>query len=204
MRQMKSAKVIDTAVSINRGLPVVSLDLTNRTRQRGAVLLVGMIMLLVITVMGISSISSVTMEERMVSNMQNARRAFQGAEAALSVCERFVRDSTPAAMQVNSGVSVVVGQYDTNWTGAGTWWDAAAFWATNGRPAALTGAVAAGVGLTSQPTCVYEYVGKVSSLDLDDKYLTVSPGSKEVFRVTTHSFGGDVSTQAVIESFYVK
>ena len=54
--------------------------------QQGAVLLIGLIMLLILTVIGTSGITTVTMEEKMVSNMQDDTRSYEGAETALANC----------------------------------------------------------------------------------------------------------------------
>ena len=60
-------------------------------RQQGAVLLTGLVLLFVITVLGVSGMQSVTLDERIISNMQSASLAFHGAEAALSNCEANVQ-----------------------------------------------------------------------------------------------------------------
>jgi type IV pilus assembly protein PilX len=52
-------------------------------RQRGVVLIVGLIMLLVLTLLGLAASSGTTLEEKMVRNDQRHQIAFQAAEAAL-------------------------------------------------------------------------------------------------------------------------
>ena len=54
-------------------------------RQRGAALVVGLMMLLALTLIGITTMSLNTMELRMASNAQNKSNAFQAAEAGLEV-----------------------------------------------------------------------------------------------------------------------
>ena len=51
--------------------------------QRGAALVVGMILLLVLTVLGISGLVTATLELQMAGNAQNQERAFQAAEAGI-------------------------------------------------------------------------------------------------------------------------
>lgn len=73
-----------------------------KAKQRGVVLIVALIMLVVITLLGISSIRTVLQEERMAGNTLDRSLAFQAAEAAL-------RDGEAAALAqsklspVNSG-----------------------------------------------------------------------------------------------------
>lgn len=52
-------------------------------KQRGAVLVVSLVMLLMLTLIGISSMSTVTLEEKMVGNMRDHNLAFQAAEAGM-------------------------------------------------------------------------------------------------------------------------
>jgi len=55
------------------------------TRQRGAVLIVAMILLLVLTLLGVSAMNTSQLEERMAANSQEFNRAFQSAESGLSM-----------------------------------------------------------------------------------------------------------------------
>ncbi len=54
-------------------------------RQRGAALMVGLMMLMVLTLIGITTMGMNTMELRMASNAQNKSNAFQAAEAGLEL-----------------------------------------------------------------------------------------------------------------------
>ena len=52
-------------------------------RQKGAALIVGLVLLLVLTVLGVSGITMATLELEMTGNMQAAEYAFQAAETGL-------------------------------------------------------------------------------------------------------------------------
>ena len=52
-------------------------------RQRGAVLVIGLLILLVMTLIGVTAMSTSTMQERMSANGMNANIAFQAAESAV-------------------------------------------------------------------------------------------------------------------------
>lgn len=54
-----------------------------RTRQRGAALVVGMILLLVLTLLAISGMNTATLELQMAGNAQSAQNAFQAAETGI-------------------------------------------------------------------------------------------------------------------------
>ena len=56
---------------------------TNHTRQSGAALIVGLLLLVVITVLAVSGMSTATTELAMARNDQNYENAFQAAETGL-------------------------------------------------------------------------------------------------------------------------
>jgi type IV pilus assembly protein PilX len=57
------------------------------TKQSGAVLIVSMLMLLVVTMLGITSMSPTVMEEKMAGNNRQKQLAFQAAGAGLRTAE---------------------------------------------------------------------------------------------------------------------
>lgn len=58
--------------------------LKNRTSQRGAALIISLIVLLVLTLIGVAGMNTSVMQERMAVNSQNSNRAFQAAESTVS------------------------------------------------------------------------------------------------------------------------
>jgi type IV pilus assembly protein PilX len=54
-------------------------------RQEGAALITALVMLVILTLLGLSSISTSTMEERMAANAQEINRAFQAASTGLEI-----------------------------------------------------------------------------------------------------------------------
>jgi type IV pilus assembly protein PilX len=68
-----------------------------RQKQKGAVLLVCLVMLLVLTMIGVSSMSSSTLQERMAGGARDYNQAFQAAEASLRIGEAYVREQVAAS-----------------------------------------------------------------------------------------------------------
>lgn len=66
-----------------------------RRDEQGAVLIVGLIMLLLMTIVGLSAVSGSNMQELMVGNLRDKSLAFQAAEAGLRVGEDAVNDVNP-------------------------------------------------------------------------------------------------------------
>lgn len=66
---------------------MVSSELQMMKSQRGATLIVGMIMLLLMAIIGVSAIQTTTLQERMSGNMRDSTMAFQAAEVAIRYVE---------------------------------------------------------------------------------------------------------------------
>lgn len=58
--------------------------------QRGSVLLVSLVLLLIVTLLGTAAMQGATLESKMTSNSQARQQAFNSAEAALRQAERFI------------------------------------------------------------------------------------------------------------------
>lgn len=63
-------------------------------RQRGAVLFVSLIILLLMTIIGVSAIQNTTLQEKMAGNLRDANLAFQAAEAGLRDAEKYLATTT--------------------------------------------------------------------------------------------------------------
>ena len=70
--------------------------------QRGATLVVGMILMVLLTLLGLTALGTSVLEERMAANARDRIRAFQAAEAALRFCEAAI---TPASVFSATGGS---------------------------------------------------------------------------------------------------
>lgn len=58
-------------------------NIKSPAQQRGAVLLISMLILIVLTLIGITGLSNTSLEERMSHNFQQSTVAYQGAESAI-------------------------------------------------------------------------------------------------------------------------
>lgn len=69
------------------------------SKQTGAVLITSLLILLVMTIIGVSSIGSTNLEERMAQNFQNIAITFQAAESAIN---KVVNASNPGGSGASS------------------------------------------------------------------------------------------------------
>lgn len=81
-------------------------------RQRGAVLVVALIFLLVMTMLIMASVRGTVLQERMAGNIYDRSLAFQAAEAALREGERYALESAPKPTGVACDTSGNCGKPD--------------------------------------------------------------------------------------------
>src|SRR5690606_2392355 len=72
--------------------------------ERGAALVVSLVLLLVVTILGVTSMRTTTLQERMAGNMRDSNLAFQAAEAALREGEEFLQQATLPAFAGSTGL----------------------------------------------------------------------------------------------------
>ena len=168
-------------------------------RQRGIALFISLILLLVLTIAGVSAVQTTTLEERMARNSHDTLLAFQSAEAALRQAEDWMRDNvTSVAPFDDAGAN---GLWTAAEYGDDERWDDAAVW--NG-----TGSVAVPVDIpdvASQPRYIIEWVATVertnNPVQLQSSYTSVLDRI-EVFRITARGVGGSANAQVLLQSTY--
>lgn len=92
--------------------------------QSGAVLMTALVLLVIMTMLGLSSMSTSTLEERMAANSQDINRSFQTAETGLELVfndeEAFntsnTSDSDGTANDLYTPTAVTVGSYNASVT----------------------------------------------------------------------------------------
>lgn len=65
-----------------------------RNRQRGAALIMALVVLTILTLLAVSSLGTTNLEEKMAANVKNKSLAFQAAESALRVAENWLSITT--------------------------------------------------------------------------------------------------------------
>jgi len=88
---------------------IMRQQILNTPQQHGAALITSLIILLVLTVLGVSAMSTSSLEELMAGNLRDQNLSFQAAEAAIKDGERYIDSwggTPPSATSsgTNSGV----------------------------------------------------------------------------------------------------
>jgi type IV pilus assembly protein PilX len=166
----------------------------NRGRQRGAVLIVGLIFLAMLTLMGVAAYSVATQEEKMAGNTRDRLRAFEAAEASLRDCESVLGsvaglpsfDGTGGMYQAPAVTDVPVFE-NVNWK--------------NDSSVRVLGTAMSDVSL--QPRCIVEELVVLEAKPVDGALSGPQQRAEErVYRVSATGFGANVTTTALVQSTY--
>lgn len=77
------------------------------SRQNGVALIISLLLLLVMTLVGITAMRTTTLEEQMSTNMRDRNLAFQAAEAALRDAQAWLNAQTVRPVPSNTGAGNV-------------------------------------------------------------------------------------------------
>jgi len=162
-------------------------------QQRGATLIVCMIILVVITFMGVSSIQDTTMEEKMAGNMKNRNMAFQAGESALRGAENYL-NTTAILPNFDGSTTGLIAQVSGNTTSPDNWSDSQ--WTASA--AAYSGGSIGGVAAT--PRYVIEKLNAV--VENPAKEAGQAKDTDEFYRVTARAVGGTSTSVVIVQSIY--
>ncbi len=167
--------------------------------------MISLILLLILTIIGLSAIQTTTIEERMAGNMRDSEIAFQSSEAAIRDAENFI-DGTVSITAFNDANGLfnsddTDGTAEPDFTLKSTW--------TSNTTSRVIGTQVPGLSATNQPRYFIKHVGTVTTLVNSSRRLGSgrSGGASagvEVFRITAKGFGASGKSQVVIRTYYGK
>ena len=165
-----------------------------RSNQRGAVLIVGLIFLAMLTVMGVAAYSVSTQEEKMAGNSRDRMRAFEAAEASLRDCEAILGGL--AGLPSFNGTG---GMYT-----APAVTQVPAFEAINWRTDSAVRVLATAMSDVSvQPRCIVEELLVLEAKPADGALSGPQQRAEErVYRVSATGYGANITTTAMVQSTY--
>lgn len=173
-----------------------NIQLLRASRQRGAVLVTAMLLLLVLTIIGVTVMQMSRMQERMAGNSRDVNLAFQAAEGALRNGELFIGNQlsrpltcseAPCEVWLEGSVEGSVANKDEEW------------WETNGQAFDLEPID----GLADEPQATIEELGFVRT----DGGVVMGqdpPDGRDFYQVTARSTGGSGQAELVLQSTYTR
>ena len=167
----------------------------NQVRQQGVALFLSLVLLLVLTIVGVSSVQTTSLEVRMTRNHNDRTIAFQAAESALRDAEAVLW-ALPTAVDFDTPdgrYTVADFKQEEHWRGD--------IWSGAGSIVAATDVE----GAIEQPRYIIENLGPVINEEnaymLDDPYGAGGPDRIEMFRVTARGVGGTTAAQVFLQSY---
>ena len=175
-------------------------------KQKGVVLIIGMLILIVLTIVGLTGMKMTSFEEKMSGNTKDKHVALQAAEAALIAAETFINNNV-----------ITVGNFDTDGTDGlydnsneEIWkiidWDGTD--GSNDNEALVHSSFNSTYKVKTSPKYVIEYYGSVldsyDATNLDNYGAGVGAGQTELFRITVRGTGTSDNAVVILQSTYGK
>jgi len=168
--------------------------------QTGAALVVSLMLLIVLTLLGLSGMQSTIMQERMSNNVRDKGIAFQAAESAARGAENWVRAQDINKMAPQDGASCsapcnLVGLDDyTSMTDQDLGW-----WQTNAR---AYSSMPTGVVYTAPLFIIEKHSTQRDSLADSTSYSGSS--ARSLYRITSVGIGSTSTAHSMIETIYAR
>ena len=167
-----------------------------QNKQTGAALIVSLMMLLVMTIIGVTSMQTNIVEERMAGNSRDMALSLQAAEASLRKAEADIEAIVSPAAAFDGTTDWLYPNGSNVDVYANATWTTANPYGTN-----IT-------NITSQPKYIIELVGEIGSATTDvniNGYGESSgAGTVNSFRITARGTGGSDNAVTLLQSYYAK
>ncbi len=161
-------------------------------RQQGAALIVSLIILMIMTMIGISSMQSTTMEEKMAGNMRDQSVAFQNAEIALRAGEDYLGSPILSVFNGSNGLyQPASGETDL------PLWESFV-WTVPDNVVTVSNLTLA--DSVSDPVYIIEELDEVT--DLSGSLEAALPKITAYYRVTARATGTSDTSQVILQSVF--
>ena len=174
-------------------IKMISPPYSGKSRtQRGAILIVSLIILLLITLISTTGMQSSSLEEKMTGNMRDRNLAFQAAESALAAGETYLNTISPLPSpfcSVANGRFLPQDKNCDNTKETPQVWDNINW--NNTDSIAYTGVLS---NLSANPRYIIEDMGCLPA-------PAVCPGLHN-YRITARATGGSADTVVILQSIF--
>ncbi|MCI0734506.1 MAG: PilX N-terminal domain-containing pilus assembly protein [Methylococcaceae bacterium] len=175
--------------------------------QKGAALAVSLIMLLVLTLIGITGMHTTTLEEKMSGNGRDYNLAFQAAEVALRTAEAYVESLVTVTDFVSTNSNdgrLAETETDPDYFSSDTWYSTNGSTVGSVQPSYLVSSL-----YGDQPRYIVKYVTEYdpdtnARLNIGGYGEKLAGAQVTVFRVTARGTGGTNDSQVLLQSHYGK
>jgi len=162
---------------------------TYSNKQSGVVLIISLIMLLLLTIIGVTSMQVTGLEEKMAGNFRDQNVAFQAAESTLKEAEIFLLNN-PIDATIYDGTNGLLNFSDS---------EPANFF-THGWTGSDSATTIPGYGnnfsLAEDPRYIIKKVSQTPA--------TATEPVKTYFKITARAKGANADTQIILQEYFVR
>ena len=159
----------------------------NAAYQSGDVLIISLIILLLLTLIGITGMQSTSLEEKMAGNKRDKNLAFQAAESALKAAEASLN---PPPAFTDAGTGGFYSETSTIPTASAILTDS--FWTTN--PVATSTVTGLGNGIAAPVYIIQKLPAACFAAACPPDALSAA------YRITVRATGGSTNTVVILQS----
>lgn len=183
------------------GLTIKPLD----NSQRGIALAMGLLFLLLLTIIGVTSMNTSILQERMAGNMRDQDIALQAAETSLRYGEELLRQIPPDTLCNSPPITGPAPDSNGVWGNGSTNIDDPAWWSSWGITLMQDGSTKQVVEASEDPRHVFERITYISDSKniLDPDAYGKLPSRKFFFRISARGVGRTSTSQAVLRNSHL-
>jgi type IV pilus assembly protein PilX len=162
--------------------------------QRGAALITALLLLVVLTILGVSVMQMSRVQEKMAGNTRDMNVGFETAEGALRNAEALIRAQTgrPIACPDTTCVFRALSSVGDVASQDKTWWTANGQGFADGSHKAMS-------GVAENPRYIIEELAQVASVDPTDP-----TAGRTFYQVTARSTGASGLANTVVQTTYAR
>lgn len=164
--------------------------------QRGAVLIVSLMILVILTLLGITAMQTTTFQEKMAGNMRSRELSFQAAEAALRQGEAFLEGAGLLDFKATLNAK---GLYQAPTVGMDPWWSTIDWDSSDSVPFDQDIA-----GTVARPRYIIEDLGVAQTSSVKNIAAGTPLPQTRIYRITARGVGGTAGVVVILQSTYVR
>jgi len=171
--------------------------------QSGIALAIALVFLLLMTIIGVSALSTTALQEKMTGNLKDKHWSFNAAESAIVEGERKLCYDYTGRIPAIDPANLTDGLYRTSTTGDPVWqtadWTGSDVFTHPAYPSGFVGSKLAG-----PPRYIIEEVQEVQENLKGSFEYSRRGGSRMLYRITARGVGGTPNAVSMVQSTFAK
>lgn len=151
-------------------------------RQEGAVLIIALVMLLLITMISIATVRGTTLDERMAGNARDRDKALQAADAAVRMCLKQLTVDVPSTY--TGTILLPAASGDENWEVDANWASGSSNSVEIDMATSSGDTTLASMRLSSNPRCMVERLGSGDNYRITGRAVGAADTSVVILQAT--------------------